>query len=193
MRRIGQPWAQWRPLSGRSGHGDRVTRHYSEHLVSWQYNILHCFIYVCFCGVGLVKQWIQMYTLEMDEQQAENLAKAVGGEVWKSSGAGYVVGLRRPGGSIVVFSDDVVAEYADDSAFDAAKPSATIMLRDDPTEYWVVQDEQGGLMLADPDHGRGWPSEEEAEHEARGIQSRTGLKTWVRRQRLEDILPAKSP
>lgn len=129
----------------------------------------------------------------MDERQAEALAKVIGGETWQSGGGIYVVALRRPDGSIVVFSDDLVAEYPDDEAFDAAQPSASIMLRDDPTEYWVIQDEEGGVMLADPDHGRGWPSEEEAEHEARGIQSRTGLKTWARRQRLEDTLPAKAP
>lgn len=87
----------------------------------------------------------------MDEQQAETLSKAVGGEAWQSGGGVYVVGLRRPDGSIVVFSDDVVAEYPDDDAFDAAKPTASIMLRDDPTEYWVIQDEEGGVMLADPD------------------------------------------
>ncbi len=129
----------------------------------------------------------------MDEAQAKALAKAIGGEEWQSGGGIYVVALRRPDGSIVVFSDDAVAEYPDDDAFDAGTPTTSILLRDDPTEYWVIQDEEGGVMLADPDHGRGWPSEEEAEHEARGIQSRTGLKTWARRQRVEDTLPAKSP
>jgi hypothetical protein len=129
----------------------------------------------------------------MDERQAEALAKAVGGESWQSGGDIYVVALRRPDGSIVVFSDDLVAEYADDDAFDAAKPTTSILLRDDPTEYWVIQDEEGTVMLADPDHGRGWADESEAEHEAMGLQSRTGLKTWARRQRLEDTLPAKAP
>lgn len=128
----------------------------------------------------------------MNEQQAEALAKAVGGESWQSGGDIYIVALRRPDGTIVVFSDDMVAEYPDDDAFDSAKPTTSILLRDDPTEYWVIQDEEGMVMLADPDHGRGWPSEEDAEHEARGIASRTGLKTWARRQRLEDTLPAKS-
>lgn len=125
----------------------------------------------------------------MDEAQA----KALGGEEWQSGGGIYVVALRRPDGFIVVFSDDAVAEYANEEAFDAGTPTTSILLRDDPTEYWVIQDEEGMVMLADPDHGRGWPSEEEAEHEARGIQSRTGLKTWARCQRLEDTLPAKSP
>lgn len=128
----------------------------------------------------------------MNQLQAKSLAKAIGGEEW-SVGGDYVVGIHRPDGYIVVISDDAVAEYPDDEAYDAANPSASIMLRDDPTEYWVIQDEEGAVMLADPDHGRGWASEEEAEHEARGIQSRTGLKTWARRQTLEDTIPAKSP
>ncbi|MCC6284722.1 MAG: hypothetical protein IT439_05395 [Phycisphaerales bacterium] len=129
----------------------------------------------------------------MDEAKARVLAKLVGGEEWRIGEREFVVVLRRPDGSIVALSDDVVAEYPGDGAFDAGTPSTNILLRDDPTEYWVIQDEEGGVMLADPDHGRGWPSEEEAEHEARGIQSRTGLKTWARRQRLEDTLPARSP
>jgi hypothetical protein len=129
----------------------------------------------------------------MDERQAEALAKVIGGEAWQSGGGVYVVALHRPDGSIVVFSDDLVAEYADDDAFDAGRSSKSILLRDDPTEYWVIQDEEGAVMLADPDHGRGWPDESEAEHEAMGLQSRTGLRCWVRRQRLEDTLPAKAP
>jgi hypothetical protein len=128
----------------------------------------------------------------MDEQRANELARAIGGEAWQTGGGIYVVALRRPDGSIVVFSDDLVAEYPDDEAYDAAEPSKSILLRDDPTEYWVIQDEEGGVMLADPEHGRGWPTEEDAQHEAHGIQSRTGLKTWARRQRLEDTLPDKA-
>lgn len=131
--------------------------------------------------------------LIMDEQRAEALAKTVGGEAWQSGGGIYVVAIRRPDGSIVVFSDDVVAEYPDDEAFDAGQPTAEILLRSDPTEYWVVQDEEGGVMLANPEHGRGWAQEEDAEHEARAIQSRTGMKTWPRPQRLEDSLSVRSP
>ncbi len=96
--------------------------------------------------------------------------------------------IRRPNGSIVVFSEDLVAEYADDEAFDAGQARASILLRDDPTEYWVVQDEEGGVILADSLHGRGWAQEEDAEHEAMAVQSRTGLKCWARRQRLDDTL-----
>lgn len=129
----------------------------------------------------------------MNHVMADALAAAVGGEAWDVDGGAFVVAIRRPDGSLVVFAADEVREYEDDDAFDSGRASATIRLRDDPSEYWVIQDEEGGVMLADPDHGRGWSSEEEAQHEARGIQSRTGLKTWARRQRSEDSLPAKSP
>ena len=129
----------------------------------------------------------------MEQQQARELARVLGGEAWTSDVGAYLVALRRPDGAIVVFSDDTVTEYADDDAFDAGTPAANILLRDDPTEYWVIEDEEGTVMLADPVHGRGWASEEDAEHEARGIESRTGLTTWARRQRLEDTLPTLSP
>ena len=128
----------------------------------------------------------------MEQQQARELARVLGGEVWTSDDGAYLVALRRPDGAIVVFSDDAVTEYADDDAFDAGTPVATILLRDDPTEYWVIEDEEGTVILADPDHGRGWPNEGDAEHEARGIESRTGLATWARPQCLEDTLPMKT-
>lgn len=123
---------------------------------------------------------------------AQALAKAIGGEAWQSGGGLYVVAIRRPDGAIVVFSDDLVAEYADDDAFDAGEPRTSILLRDDPTEYWVVQDEEGGVLLADPEHGRGWPTEQEAAYEAGGLASRTGIKTWARRQRPEDTQSFKA-
>jgi hypothetical protein len=126
----------------------------------------------------------------MDEKAAKALAKAIGGEEWQSGGGTYVVAIRRPDGALVVFSDDLVAEYADDEAFDAAKPTSSIMLRDDPTEYWVVEDAKGTVMLADLDHGRGWADEYDAQHEASGLQSRTGIRTWARRQELEDTIDA---
>lgn len=124
----------------------------------------------------------------MDENAAKTLAEAVGGEVWQSGGGVYVVALRRPDGSIVVFSDDLVAEYEDDEAFENSKPQSSIVLRSDPTEYWVIEDAEGGLWMCDRKHGRGWATEEDAEHEARGIASRTGVRNWVRPQRLDDVL-----
>lgn len=64
----------------------------------------------------------------------------------------------------------------------------SILLRDDPTEYWIIEDADGGIWMNDRTLGRGWTSEEDAQHEARGIQSRTGVRNWVRNQRLDDTL-----
>lgn len=46
----------------------------------------------------------------MDEMAAKTLAEVIGGEVWQTGGHIHVVSLRCPDGSIVVFSDDLVAE-----------------------------------------------------------------------------------
>jgi hypothetical protein len=124
----------------------------------------------------------------MNEQQAKKLAATVGGEVWQSGGGIHLVVIRRPDGSLVVFSEDLVAEYPDDDAFDASMPSASILLRDDPTEYWVVQDADGGIWMDDREHVRGWSFVEDAQHEAAGIQSRLGVHCWARQQTLEDSL-----
>ena len=128
----------------------------------------------------------------MDEKQAKALAKAIGGEDWQSGGGIYVVGIRRPDGKMVVISDDLVAEYEDDEAFDEGRATSTILLRDDPTEYWVVQDEDGDVALEYPDHGRGWASEEEAAHEARYLETQLGKKHWARRQELRDTASVQS-
>ncbi len=123
----------------------------------------------------------------MDAKHAEIVAAAIGGEVCQSGGDIYVVTIRRPDGSLVVFSEDLVAEYDDEDAIDASSPAMTIMLRTDPTEYWVVESETGDVWLQDPNHGRGWASEEEAQQEAAGITSRVG-RCWVRHQRLSDTI-----
>lgn len=122
----------------------------------------------------------------MNKAQAESLAKVLGAEVWKRDEGEYVAAIRRPDGALIVFGDDGVAEYPDDAAYDAETPAATIVLRDDPTEYWVIEDAEGAVFLADPDHGRGWPTEEDATHEARGLQSRTGVRCRARPQRPDD-------
>lgn len=124
----------------------------------------------------------------MDEKQAKALAEAIGGEDWQSGGGVYVVAIRKPDGSVVVFSDDLVCEYESDEAFEAGQPKATIELREDPEEYWVVYDEEGTVFLNT--HGRGWADEYEAQQEASGLQSRTGVNHHVRRQRLDDALKA---
>lgn len=122
----------------------------------------------------------------MDERQANAIADALGGESWQSGGGIYVVAIRKPGGRLVVISDERVAEYASEEDFDAARPDTTVDLIDDPTEYWVVQDEEGTVFFAHD--SLGWPDEYEAEHEARALQSRTGLHCFARQQRLEDAI-----
>jgi hypothetical protein len=126
--------------------------------------------------------------MNMDEAAAKVLAAAIGGEEWQSGGGVYIVALKRPDGSVVVFSDDLVAEYADDEAFEASSPATSILLRESPEEYWVIEDAKGDVWLEYPKHGRGWALEEDAQQEARGIQSRTGLRCFVRPQRLDDTL-----
>ncbi len=125
----------------------------------------------------------------MEERQAEAIANALGGESWQSGGGVYVVVIRKPGGRLVVISEERVAEYASEEDFDAGNADTSIALIDDPTEYWVVQDEEGAVFF---EHTlRGWPDEEDAEHEARYLQSRTGLVHFARPQRLEDAIEAR--
>lgn len=122
----------------------------------------------------------------MTEQQATLVAKAIGGEVWESEGDKHIVAIRRPDDGLVVFSTDLISEYDDEVAFENAMPSTTILVRTDPTEYWVIECENGDVWLDDPEHGRGWASEDEAQEEAHGIQSRVG-RCWVRQQRVSDV------
>jgi len=65
----------------------------------------------------------------MDEPQATAIAEALGGETWQSGGDIWLVILRRADGRLVVLSDDVVCEYADDDAFDNGRASTSITLR----------------------------------------------------------------
>jgi hypothetical protein len=64
----------------------------------------------------------------MDEQRAEQLAAAVGGEAWQSGGGMWLVVLERPDGALVVFSGDAVCEYPDWEAFDQSDAAAMITL-----------------------------------------------------------------
>jgi len=124
----------------------------------------------------------------MDENAANMLAANIGGEVWQSGGGIYLVILRRPDGGLVVFSDDLVAEYPDEDAFDASSPSVSILLRSSPTDYWVVESADGEIWMQNRNHGRGWTTKEDAQDEASAIQSRTGVRCLVRHQRLDDGL-----
>jgi hypothetical protein len=65
----------------------------------------------------------------MNEDQARQLAHALGGETWQSGGAMWLVIVRRSDGSLVVFSDDVVCEYVSQDTFDESLAATTIALR----------------------------------------------------------------
>ena len=64
----------------------------------------------------------------MDEEKAEAMAKLLGGETWNSGGDIWLVILRRADGKVVAISDEVVAEYADETELALEGPSAQILL-----------------------------------------------------------------
>lgn len=109
----------------------------------------------------------------MDEQTAEHLATIVGGEAWQSGGGIYLVTVNREDGSLVVFSGDAIAEYENDEAFDAGRASKTILLSiPDTDDLYVLVDLEGNVFYCDNALERGWRYQEEAEHEARALESR---------------------
>ena len=64
----------------------------------------------------------------MDEEKAETLAKLLGGETWNSGGDIWLVILKRADGKIVAISDELVAEYADETDLALGGPSTQILL-----------------------------------------------------------------
>lgn len=52
----------------------------------------------------------------MNEEQANAVATALGGETWQSGGDIWLVLLRRRDGHIVAISEDVVCEYENEDA-----------------------------------------------------------------------------
>ena len=75
----------------------------------------------------LVRGWARR--ISVNEDQARAMAEALGGQTWQSGGGIWLVVLRRRDGSLVVNSDEVVCEYADDAAFEAALAGGSIALR----------------------------------------------------------------
>ncbi len=65
----------------------------------------------------------------MNELQAKQVAEALSGETWQSGGGIWLVLLRQGNGKLVVISDEAVCEYDDEQRFEQAKPSKTILLR----------------------------------------------------------------
>jgi len=117
----------------------------------------------------------------MDQKRAEALAAVVGGEAWDSGGGVWLVTVRRADGSLVVFSGEAVCEYQNDEAFDRAEARSTILLEDDDVR-WVISDAAGNVFYQHDSLELGWRWEEEARHEARALESRTGERYLVREQ-----------
>ena len=65
----------------------------------------------------------------MNEEQADAVAEALGGESWQSGGGIYLVLLEKKDGRLVVISDDVICEYESEEAFDKCRADKTIVLR----------------------------------------------------------------
>jgi hypothetical protein len=109
----------------------------------------------------------------MDERTADQLAAIVCGESWQSGGGIHLVTMNRDDGSLVVFSGDAISEYENDEAFDAGRASKTILLTILETDdLYVIVDLEGNVFYLDDAMERGWRHQEDAEHEARALESR---------------------
>ena len=64
----------------------------------------------------------------MNEADAIKLAKIFGGEAWHSGGQIWLVRLTNADGKLVVFSDELVSDYANEADFEKGKPIQTITL-----------------------------------------------------------------
>ena len=64
----------------------------------------------------------------MDEEQANAIAEALGGETWQSGGDIWLVIFRRPDGHVVVLSDEAVCEYSSEEALGTEQPLSNIVL-----------------------------------------------------------------
>ncbi len=110
----------------------------------------------------------------MNEQQANALAEIFSGEAWDSGGGLWLAAYWRGDGKYIVFSGDSICEYASEDDFDNSNAAQTIVLASGEEEWWVVIDTEGNTIYRNPDLKTGWRFREEAEHEAAGLQSRTG-------------------
>ena len=109
----------------------------------------------------------------MDEHTAEQLATIVGGEAWQSGGGVYLVTVNRDDGALVVISGDAVCEYESDAEFEANKATRMILLNIPETEdLYVIVNLEGNVFYLDNAMERGWRNQEDAEHEARALESR---------------------
>jgi hypothetical protein len=65
----------------------------------------------------------------MEEEQANAVAGALGGDVWQSGGDIWLVIFRRADGHVVVLSDEAVCEYSNEEALGTEQPLSNIILR----------------------------------------------------------------
>ena len=65
----------------------------------------------------------------MEEEQANAVAHALGGDVWQSGGDIWLVIFHRADGHVVVFSDEAVCEYSNEEALGTEQALSNIILR----------------------------------------------------------------
>jgi len=116
----------------------------------------------------------------MNEEQANAIAEIFSGEAWNSGGGTWLAAYWRGDGKYIVFSGDAVCEYASEDDFDKSNAAHTIVLASGEEEWWVVIDTNGNTIFPNPDLKTGWRFREEAEHEAAGLQSRTGERFFAK-------------
>jgi hypothetical protein len=116
----------------------------------------------------------------MTEEQARSIADVFSGEAWMGEGQQWLAAYWRGDGKYIVFSADSVSEYASEEDFDAAKAVNSLLLASGDEEWWIVMDADGGAIYRHPELKAGWRFREEAEQEARGLQSRTGERFFVK-------------
>jgi len=116
----------------------------------------------------------------MNEEQPNAFEEIFSGEAWNSGGGTWLVAYWRGDGKYIVFSGDAVCEYDSEEDFDDAKASNTLLLASGEEEWWVVMDAKGNVIHRNHELKTGWRFREEAEHEASGLQSRTGERYLVK-------------
>jgi NDP-sugar pyrophosphorylase family protein len=116
----------------------------------------------------------------MNEQQAKALAEVFSGEAWDSGGGIWLAAYWRGDGKYMVFSGDALCEYDSEEDFDEARAAKTIVLASGDEEWWVVADTEGNTIYRNPDLQTGWRFREDAEHEAKGLESRIGHRFFAR-------------
>jgi len=64
----------------------------------------------------------------MNEDQAQMIARALGGRAWQSGGGMWLVLIARTDGRIVAISDEAVCEYESEESLGATRPVCSIVL-----------------------------------------------------------------